>query len=424
MKTLPQALVAAALITAAGSAQALSLREAALKALDHDPRALATRGSVRASQAQVDVAETGYKPSLTLNMAGGRSELQTPAPFPQSGMRWPNSANLVLSQPLYTGGLTGALVEGADAGYDNAHQQQRDTGGKIILAAVTAYLDVVRDGEVVRLNQSAVATLTQAATDTDKRYQAGEATTTDVAQARARVAEAQAGLQRAIAQLRISESGYVRVVGERPQSLRNDWPGAVLPATLDEATRLSGSAPFVLAARANARLAAAQEDAVRSERLPRLSVDGQLATQDNSEFGYDRLDTWSVQLKLAVPIYQGGLVRARLESADARAEQARYWADDARAQYAEMAAREWASLEAADEVIRAYESQVQATTLALDGVRKEREVGTRTTLDLLDAEREQLSAQVNLLGARRDRAVTAFKLLAVCGKLEPEAVPN
>lgn len=417
-------LVAAALAALTLDAQALSLREAALKALDHDPRALATKGVLRASQAQVDVAETGYKPSLTLNVAGGRSELQTPAPFPQSGMRWPNSANLLLSQPLYTGGLTGALVEGADAGHENARQQQRDTGGKIILAAVTAYLDVVRDGEVVRLNQTAVSTLTQAAGDAEKRYQAGEATTTDVAQARARVAEAQAGLQRAISQQRISEAGYQRVVGEKPQNLRGDWPGVTLPASLEEATQLSASAPFVLAAQANARYALAQKDATRAERMPRMSVDGQLATQDNSEFGYDRLDTWSVQFKLQVPIYEGGLVRAKVESADGKAEQASYLADDARAQYAEMAAREWASLQAADEVIRAYEAQVQATELALDGVRKERDVGTRTTLDLLDAEREQLAAQVNLLGARRDRAVTAFKLLAVCGKLEPEAVPN
>ena len=75
-------------------------------------------------------------------------------------------------------------------------------------------------------------------------------------------------------------------------------------------------------------------------------------------------------------------------------------------------------------MIAAFDAQVQAAELALDGVSKELKVGSRTTLDLLDAERDLLSAQVNLVAAQRDRAVTAFRLLAACGRLELENVPD
>ena len=128
-------------------------------------------------------------------------------------------------------------------------------------------------------------------------------------------------------------------------------------------------------------------------------------------------------MKLQIPIYQGGLTRAKVAEATARSEQASAIAEDTRRGYAENATREWEQLQAADEVTRAYQSQVEAADSALDGVRKELEVGSRTTLDLLNAEREVLAAKVNLLGSRRDRAVTAFRLLAVCGELEPEAIP-
>lgn len=405
-------------------AQALSLREAANKALEHDPRVHAAGAAIRGARAQIEEARAGYRPDVKVLFSGGRSDLETSAPFPVSGGRWPNSESLEVSQPLYTGGRTGALVDAAGATAESAHQQQRDTGGKIILAAVTAYLDVVRDRSIVALNQSSVTALAQAAADAQKRYEAGEATTTDVAQAQARLAEAQAGVQRALAQLHIAESGYRRVVGDPPQQLREEWPVVATASTLEEAIGLSAHAPFVLEAEANALAAQSQIGAVRAEYQPRVSLDGSALTQDNTEFGYDRLNTWAVQIKLALPIYQGGLGRAKTEEADARAEQARYLAEDARAQYAESAAREWASLQAAEQVIHAYESQVQAADLALDGVRKEQDAGTRTTLDLLNAQREQLAAQINLLGARRDRAVAAFRLLAVCGKLEPEAVPD
>jgi outer membrane protein len=404
-------------------AQALTMREAALLALQHDPRMLATRSAVDASVAVTEQAAAGYRPSVVAAAQGGHTDLRTDARFPESGPRWSNTASLNVSQPLYMGGGLDARTEAAQLTLDSTRQSQRDTGGKIILASLTAYADVLRDRTVVGLSETNVKTLEQASSDTTKRTEAGEATHTDEAQAQARLAEARASLKRASAQLRVSSASFTRLTGVAPDHLIDGWPQPVVPGNLDEAIRLSAQAPAVLSAQISAEAAKKQIDIIGAEAMPKVSLDGSAVTQDNTEFGYDRLNEWMVQLKVSMPLYEGGMVNARKSEAGARAEQTRQLGEDTRQAFAEAAAQEWELLQATEEVIRAYESQTEAAELALDGTRKELEVGTRTTLDLLNAERELLSAQVNLVGSQRDRTVLAFKLLAACGQLEPTAIP-
>ncbi len=417
-------LLACAFLLPALPASALSLREAAQLALEHDPRMLATASELEASAALKRQAQSGYLPTVTLGGDIGRSDLQTDAPFPESGLRNPNSASLTVSQPLYTGGATAAQLAVAESGIEGSRQIQREQGAQIILAAVTAYLDVQRDRSVVELNQSSMRMLEKAASDTGKRLDAGEATRTDQAQAKARYAEAQAEYRRATSRLRISEAAFVRLTGVRPDNLTSDWPIPRVPGSLDEVLKLSVQSPAVQAARARAEAAKSEIRYADAGRMPQVSLEGNANTQDNTEFGYERLDTWAVKLKLAMPLYQGGLIRAKVSEAEARAESARHNADDAVEAAIESATQQWETLQAADEVIRAYQAQVEAAEFALDGTGKELEAGTRTTLDLLDAERELLASQVNVVSSRHDRAVTAFRLLAACGGLEAAVVPE
>lgn len=412
------------LLLCALPAHALSMREAALLALKHDPRMLATHSAVDASVAVTEQAASGYRPSVVAAAQGGHTDLRTDARFPESGPRWSNTASLNITQPLYMGGGLDARSEAAQLALESTQQSQRDTGGRIILAALTAYADVLRDRTVVSLSETSVRTLEQAAADTSKRTEAGEATHTDESQAQARLAEARANLKRASAQLRVSIASFTRVTGVAPDNLSEGWPQPVVPASLAEAIRLSAQAPAVLAAQASTAAAKKQIDVVGAEARPRVSLDGTALTQDNTEFGYDRLNEWIVQLKVSMPLYEGGMTRARKSEASARAEQSRQLGEDTRQAFAEAAAQEWEMLQATEEVIHAYEAEKQAAEMALDGTRKELDVGTRTTLDLLNAERELLSAQVSLVGSQRDRAVLAFKLLAACGQLEPSAIPQ
>ncbi|AXQ31182.1 hypothetical protein D0B54_21975 [Solimonas sp. K1W22B-7] len=411
-----------ALLLAAPAAQALSLNEAAQLALRNDPRIRAADADVAAAAGEMDQARAGYRPNIGLAADIGRSDFQVDSPFPPSGTRTPNSAGVQLTQPLYAGGRLDAAYASAASTAEGAGSRQVATRQQVLLAAVNAYLGVARDRIVIDLNESNLRALTTAGSDTQKRFDAGEATRTDVSQAQARVAGAQAELAGARAALRSSAASFERVVGAAPETLAETAAEPALPATLAEALQQARSSPLLREAQAQQHAAKAGVAGARAAAMPQLSFDAQANTADNTDFGYDRIDRWSALVKLQLPIYQGGGVRARVREAEAREEQAGALAADAQRAVDESVIQSWEALQASRERVPAFEAQVQAADYALDGVRKELQVGSRTTLDLLDAERELLSAQVSLANSRRDRTAAAYRLLAVCGQLEPAAI--
>lgn len=415
-------LVLLCLLLATAGADALSLPEAVQLALRNDPRMRAAAAEVEAAQAGIEQARAAYRPQVGVAAEIGRSDFQVDAPFPVSGLRTPNSVAAELVQPLYAGGRLDAQLQAATSDAAAASERETATRQQLLLAAVNAYLTVQRDRDVIALSEANLKTLQAAAGDTRKRFDAGEATRTDVSQAEARLAEARAGLVTARAALRSSAASFQRVVGVAPETLDETRADPALPPTLSAALRQAQASPLRREAEQQLRRAQAGVDVARAGHLPELTLDATAGTRDNTEFGYDRIDTWSALLKLSLPIYQGGGVAARVGEARAREDQARAIAQDAERAVTEAVIQAWENLQAAQERVPAFEAQVQAAQVALDGVRKELDVGSRTTLDLLDAERELLAAQVNLTTSRRDRAVAAYRLLAVIGELKPEAV--
>lgn len=424
MKT--SSLAALAALFAAGSAHAIGLGDAAGLALQNDPRMRAAGDAVQASSAQVDVARAGYLPSATLSANTGLSRYylspSLSSSIPINGPLNPTAASIQASQPLYTGGLNSANLAASKSQLEGSQQSEANTRQQLLLAAASAYLDVQRDRAVIDYASANVAALQQELSDTQKRYTAGEATRTDTSQAEARLAEAQANLKRSSAQEKVSEAGFLRVIGVAPDTLGSNWPSPLVPATLDAALASAGLTPAVLAADAQRRSAEAQIEAARADYWPKLSLNGSATAQGDSNVAADRYKDWTVQLKATLPLYSGGATRARVSAAQAQAAQAAANLDDARHAAIEAITQSWALLQASDDLIRAYQADVSASTLALDDARKELQAGTRTTKDVLDAERDKVSAQVNLAGSQHDRAVSAFQLLAACGKLRLEDV--
>lgn len=413
----------AGLLLLSTDAAAISLHEAAAQALQRDPRLTAAHRAADGSVADVETARAGLRPTVNAQVLGGRSRLYTNAQFPVAGPRNPLSWGLVATQPLYSGGLVSAQIEAARSRLDAARETEVATEQQLLFAASSAWLDVKRDRAVIDLNQRNAETLAQALGDSRKRLAAGEATKTDVAQAEARLAEAQASLERARATAAVSSAAFERVVGTAPDELPGDWPQPAVPTSLADALAVSAATPAVRAAEADARAAQAQISAERAGHLPKLSLEGEANDADDSTFTYDRQTYWSVQLKATLPIYAGGAVSSRVSAARATADAAQATADDTRRAAQQAIAEAWTLYRAADQVITAYQAEVTASELALDSVRRELEVGTRTTLDLLDAQRDLLAATVNLAGSRHDRSLAALQLLGATGRLTLDAIP-
>jgi outer membrane protein TolC len=173
----------------------------------------------------------------------------------------------------------------------------------------------------------------------------------------------------------------------------------------------------VIAAEYSETAARSAVDSVRGEMLPSANLRGTLSRGWEPATAVDRVDTAEIRASVTIPIYQAGQTESRVREARQTAGQRRIQIEESRRQVVENAIRAWEGLTTARATIQSRQSQVRASDIALEGVRQEALVGSRTTLDTLDAEQELLDARVQLVQAQRDEMVAAFSVLSATGQL-------
>ena len=146
-----------------------------------------------------------------------------------------------------------------------------------------------------------------------------------------------------------------------------------------------------------------------------LRAEYQYAEEPSSFIEQDERFAYGV--RVTAPIFLGGLRLSRVREARAINSADRRRITVAERQVDARVTIGWQRLTAARANIVSSQTQVRANALALDGVRREAEVGVRTTLDVLDAEQEYLDAQVALANAERDARATTYELLASIGAI-------
>ena len=128
----------------------------------------------------------------------------------------------------------------------------------------------------------------------------------------------------------------------------------------------------------------------------------------------------SIGVQGRVPLYQGGLPAARIRQAQAFEGQALEQRVATERAVVSATRSAFATYQAATGAIASNQIAVSANELALEGAKAENSVGTRTILDVLNAEQELLNSQVLLVTARRDQYVAGFQLLNAMGQAEAD----
>ena len=416
------ALAIAASVAATGPAAAQTLEQALAQAYATNPRLLAERAALRATDEGVPTALSGWRPTVEITSGVGRRYLNNKPENARSSSSTtlPYNAGLILSQPLYRGGATVAETQAAEALVLAGRANLLDVEQQILLDVVTAYMNVVRDASVVELNinnEQVLERQLQAARD---RFEVGEVTRTDVSQAEARLSDAQALRVEAEGNLEISRANFQRAVGTLPEGLESpDLSGMV---SLPESSVLALSVaeqrnPAVLRAGFLERSALHDISAAGARLLPRVSLDGTLRRSMEPSSFFERSDEAQLSANVTVPLYQSGSEYARVRELRQTAVQRRRELDDARRAVREAIEQSWERLVTTRARIRAFVSSVTANEIALDGVQQEAAVGARTVLDVLDAEQELFSARVNLVRAQSDEVIDSFTLLQVMGNM-------
>jgi outer membrane protein len=420
------------LLTAADAgrpAHAETLQEALTDAYLINPVLNAERARLRAIDEEVSVAKSGLRPfvgaTADWNYLKQRSRSRTPtAGMSSDGTLHPHGYAFQLTQPLFEGFQNLNAVREAKSTVQAARETLRTVEQVILLDAVTAYVNVVRDQAVVRLRENDVTVLGEQLKATQDRFSVGEVTRTDVAQAEARHSEALATLAGAQANLKTSRATYEQVIGHPPGNLVT--PPSIrhlLPNTIDEAMTLGdGENPLILASvyQEEASLYAVQQ--IMGELMPQVSLEAEFEKRYDLSQIIAEMETTTVTGRVNVPLYQGGGVSARVRQAKETNNQLKKQVEDARLRVHADVIANWGILQSSGPAITSAEAAVEANKIALNGVREEEKVGQRTTLDVLDAQRELLNSQIGLVSALRDRVVAEYSLYAAVGRMDAQTL--
>jgi outer membrane protein len=423
--TLAGTVAATCIIGMAGIANAENLASAWSKAYQSNPSIAAERARVRSIDEGVPQARSGWRPTVSVTNSTGLQYVDQELSQGGSGddTIFPTTITGRVSQPLYRGGRTGADTSRADSEVRAARAGLTNVEQQVLFSVGQAYMDVLRDKAVVDLNINNINVLERQLQATQDRFSVGEVTRTDVAQAESRLARSKADLTTAEGNLQTSRAAYARQVGEPPDNLEPPTTPYGVPSSLDDAVqRAAANNPAVIQALSLHQSAKHTVDLVEGELSPTVALNGLLQQSFNSSRNVDQTTVAQATVDLTVPLYQSGSVYSRVRSAKQAESQHLQLAEDNRRQAVEAATQGWEQLVATRARIDSLESEIRANEIALEGVQQEALVGTRTVLDILDAEQELLDARVNLVVARRDEYVAVFNLLAAVGSMTAEGL--
>ncbi len=417
------ALAAIAATLLAGTAGADTLRDALVSTYRTNPTLSGQRETLKSNDAGVAIARAAGRPQVSATVGLNRD--LTRSGILDIGSNGPTfSAGADLSVPLYTGGATKNSVRAAKTRVEAGRATLRAVEGDVFTLAVAAYMDVIRDRAIVELNANQVKVLETNLQATSDRFEIGDLTRTDVAQSEARLELSRSQLAIAGGNLTTSEATYRQVIGRTPDALAPPPPLPPFPATTDEAVRISlANNPDLVAISRQAIAAGYEVRVARAGRLPSLSgvVSGTYVDDlGGSNGSVNSGSQTTIGLSARVPIFQGGLPAARTRQAQAIEGQLLEQVVGTERAVVAATRSAFANYDAAQKAIQSNTVAVKANELALEGARAERSVGTRTVLDVLNAEQELLNSQVLLVSAKRNAYVAGFQLLNAMGQAEAD----
>ena len=442
-----------------GSAHAETLKEALTAAYLYNPTLKSARAQLRATDNQVSLAKSGYRPTISAQFQYGYEDIRTKIQsgsaaagsittcagtvnfdgtctggatgVPLStfgtgssagnGIAAPRQAQIALQQNIFDGFRTYNNVKGSEALVEAGREDLRSAEESVLLNAATAYMNVVRDQAIVKLRQNNVKVLAEQLKATQDRFQVGEVTRTDLAQAKSGLAQGQADLSIAQGTLYGDQALFAQYIGHPPGTLREPGPPTkLMPKALQAAIEITEAEnPGILGAIFRERAQEHQVKEVKGQLLPTLTLNASYARAEQpfGEPNVVNFEDTRVFGQLTVPLYQAGSVSAQIRQAIETLSQRRQQVDEQRELARQNVSSQWGLVIAAKGNLAAGKTAVEATRTAREGVREEEKFGQRTILDVLNVEQVYLNAQVNVVSFQRDLVVASYGVLAAMGRL-------
>lgn len=403
-----------------------TLAEALAATYATQPALLAERAKLRATDENVPQALSGWRPTVVMagtagygdgfsrtysGVSGGFLNAQTD--------RLIGTAQATLTQPLYTGGKTQANVNRSKnqvmAERANLIVQEQTSFTNV----VNAYVGVIQAQQLLALNVNNEQVLAKQLQATNDRFRVGEITRTDVAQAEAALAGATAQRETAEGNLQTARGTYQQVVGYLPPGDLVEPQPLSLPIKNEQGATVmaANNNPVVIAALFNDAAAKDQVDVAFAQLMPQVSFQGQVFQSNNSAARSSQSNGYQAVVQLSVPVYQGGAEYSAVRQAKQQEQQTSRLVDDARRTAVQNAVQSWETLDAAKASANSTREAIRANQVALEGVEREAIVGSRTTLDVLNAQQALLNSQTTLVQNLAQVVTASYQVAAAVGRL-------
>ena len=406
------AVAVSVLVVAAPPAQAETLADALASAYKNSQLLDQNEALLRA--ADEDVAQAVARLRPVVSFVAQAQNTQTTPDLATDGLQ--STLSLAAQWTLFDFGRNRLGVEIAKETVLATREALKGLESQVLLSAVSAFVDVRLQAEIVALRQSNVRLITQELRAAQDRFEVGEVTRTDVAIAEARLAAARSGLAAAQGDFQVARERYRAVVGDYPGNLAGLPPLPATARSMEEARMIAlRTNSSILQAQRQVTVTQLGAEAAKAATRPSIDLDASISQGLDEDVRRD-----SLSLSFNQTLYAGGSLSSAYRAALAQKEAAEANLLQTTITVGENVGNAWTALEVAAASIQAGALQVQAAQTAFDGVREEATLGARTTLDVLNAEQELLDARNTRLQAEAQRYVGVYTLLSQMGLLTVE----
>lgn len=394
-----------------------TLTDALITAYRTSPQLDSSRAALRAFDEEVPQIRSNLRPQISGTGSIGLADDS------ETGSTDTYSAGLEASLLLFDSGETAAGLEAARNRIAAARADLKNIEQLVLLNAVQAFVDIRRDLAFVELARSDVGVLEEELSAAQDRFEVGEITRTDVSLTEAQLAESRALLTDALGQLEVSRAAYLAAVGVPPDNLQPPPPAPALPDSYENAVAVGlANSPQIISAQFTER--AAVYDVDRARAASRLSIQAQGSArwdEGPTQLG-GRTDRTVAEIGFgaSLPLYTGGRNSSLIREALNVLAQREHELQEAGRTVTEQVATAWSQREIAGALIGARQEQVEAATLAAEGVSEEARLGARSQIDVLAADQDRLEAEAEVVRAERDAYFAAYNLLSSMGLLTVE----
>ena len=397
-----------------------TLEEALSLAYKNNPSIQAKRSDLRANDELVSISSSEFFPKI--RVVGFYGETITNYKETDEIKLKPRVAKIEAEQIIFSGGR---LINNRFQSLNFVAAIRADLNileQEILFSAAEAFFNVLTNQKIVELREVNLDVLNERLEVAKIQFEVGELTLTDVAQSEARLSLSQANLAEARSNLEKSKAIYKSIIGVTPLNLSNDFINFTLPTTLEEALSIASvKSPYIKFAEKSELSSRYGIKSAKSKLLPSISLIGEFSNSEEMLFNMDG-DAYQLMGVLSMPIFSGGLNWSNIRKAQEINIRDKFQLTEAKRFVTQEVKSAFAQYNSSLIKVNSSKKQFEANKIALEGVKEEFELGTRTNLDVLDAEQEFLDSQVSMISSENNSKLSMFYLLLSVGSLNPDVL--